>query len=82
MEQKILFQAELERFSDLFVESSKKPGRTERLYFEIDTGDSAPIKQQPYRVSLAEGEMMEAEIQQYLDLDYFVRLIVGGLVLY
>ncbi|KAE8914090.1 hypothetical protein PF002_g2922 [Phytophthora fragariae] len=53
----------------MFVESSKKPGRTDLLQFEIDTGDSAPIKQQPYRVSLAEGDVMEAEIQQYLGLN-------------
>ncbi|KAE9192765.1 hypothetical protein PF005_g18335 [Phytophthora fragariae] len=50
-------------------ESSKKPGRTDLLKFQIDTGDSQPIKQQPYRVSYTEGE---AEIQQYMELG-FVR---------
>ncbi|KAE8885751.1 hypothetical protein PF003_g26788 [Phytophthora fragariae] len=53
-------------------ESSKKPGRTDLLKFQIDTGDSQPIKQQPYRVSYAEGEIREAEIQQYMELG-FVR---------
>ena len=48
VEQKALFQAELKRFSDLIVESSKMSGRTERLYFEIDTGDNVPIRQQPF----------------------------------
>ncbi|KAE9165774.1 hypothetical protein PF005_g29467 [Phytophthora fragariae] len=67
-EQKALFQDELNDFSDLFVESSKKPGRTGLLKFEIDTGDNRPIKQQPYRVSGAEGEVMEAEVEEYLDL--------------
>ncbi|KAE9147360.1 hypothetical protein PF006_g7962 [Phytophthora fragariae] len=67
-EQKALFQDELNDFSDLFVESSKKPGRTDLLKFEIDTGDNRPIKQQPYRVSGAEGEVMEAEVEEYLDL--------------
>ncbi|KAG3101773.1 hypothetical protein PI125_g14368 [Phytophthora idaei] len=38
------------------------------LRFGIDTGDSLQIEQQPYRVSLAEGEVMEAEVSQYLDL--------------
>ncbi|OWZ17087.1 hypothetical protein PHMEG_0009020 [Phytophthora megakarya] len=52
----------------MFVESSKKPGRTDLLRFEIDTGSSLPIKSQPHRVSRAEGEVMETEIQQYLDL--------------
>ncbi|KAE8879464.1 hypothetical protein PF003_g36339 [Phytophthora fragariae] len=67
-EQKALFQDELNAFSDLFAESSKKPGRTDLLKFEIDTGDNRPIKQQPYRVSGAEGEVMEAEVEEYLDL--------------
>ncbi|KAE9210921.1 hypothetical protein PF004_g16066 [Phytophthora fragariae] len=66
---KTLFQSKLDSFRSMFVESSKKPGRTDLLQFEIDTGDSAPIKQQPYRVSLAEGDVMEAEIQQYLGLN-------------
>ncbi|KAE9347460.1 hypothetical protein PR003_g6924 [Phytophthora rubi] len=72
IEQKSLFRSELSRFRDMFVESSKKPGRTDLLKFRVDTGDSLPIKQQPYRVSFAEGEIMEAEIQQYLELG-FVR---------
>ncbi|OWY98627.1 hypothetical protein PHMEG_00030562 [Phytophthora megakarya] len=67
-EQKELFQLELDQFKDIFVESSKKPGRTDLLRFEIDTGSSLPIKSQPYRVSGAEGEVKESEIQQYLDL--------------
>ncbi|KAI9991826.1 hypothetical protein PInf_017202 [Phytophthora infestans] len=61
------FRSELNGFYDMFVESSTKPGRTEMLYFHFDTGNGPPIKQQPYRVSLAEGEVMEAEILQYLE---------------
>ncbi|KAE8988352.1 hypothetical protein PR003_g23460, partial [Phytophthora rubi] len=68
-EQKELFQAELNGFRNMFVDSSKEPGRTDLLQFEIDTGNSSPIKQPPYRVSLAEGEVMEAEVQQYLELN-------------
>eukprot|EP00644_Phytophthora_capsici_P019150 jgi/Phyca11/133060/e_gw1.310.9.1 len=52
----------------MFVESSMKPGRTHLLEFEIDTGGHPPIKQRPYRVSKAEGDVMEGEVQQYLDL--------------
>ncbi|POM79950.1 Hypothetical protein PHPALM_2272, partial [Phytophthora palmivora] len=66
-EQKRLFKEVLESFTDLFVETSLKPGRTDFLEFSIDTGDHPPIKQRPYRVSKAEGDVMEAEIQQYLD---------------
>ncbi|OWZ08239.1 hypothetical protein PHMEG_00019251 [Phytophthora megakarya] len=54
----------------MFVESSKKSGRTDLLKFEIDTGSNPPFKSQPYRVSGAEGEVMESEIQQYLDLGF------------
>ncbi|KAE9003297.1 hypothetical protein PR001_g18014 [Phytophthora rubi] len=73
--QKRLFRSELSRFRDMFVESSKKPGRTDLLKFRVVTGDSPPIKQQPYRVSYAEGEIMEAEIQQYLELGFVMGLL-------
>ncbi|KAE9327482.1 hypothetical protein PR003_g16010 [Phytophthora rubi] len=67
-EQKELFSDLLGSFKDMFVETSMKPGRTDLLEFSIDTGDSAPIKQRPYRVSKAEGDVMESEIQQYQEL--------------
>ncbi|KAE8953263.1 hypothetical protein PR001_g32948, partial [Phytophthora rubi] len=57
---KELFSGLLNSFRDLFVETSLKPGRTDLLEFTIDTGDSAPIKQRPYRVSKAEGDVMES----------------------
>ncbi|OWZ24444.1 LOW QUALITY PROTEIN: hypothetical protein PHMEG_000515 [Phytophthora megakarya] len=69
-EQNELFQAELDRFGNMFVESSKKLGRTDLLKFEIDPGNSPPFNSQPYRVSEAEGEVMESEIQQHLDLGF------------
>ncbi|KAH9102717.1 hypothetical protein AeMF1_020755, partial [Aphanomyces euteiches] len=48
---------------DLFVTTSKAPGRTDRIRCTIDTGDATPIKSAPFRVSQKEGELMEAEIQ-------------------
>ncbi|KAE8909759.1 hypothetical protein PF007_g5974 [Phytophthora fragariae] len=68
-EQRVLMADLLGAFRDMFVETSLKPGRTDLLEFSIDTGTQAPIKQRPYRVSLAEGDVMEAEIQQYQELD-------------
>ncbi|POM58010.1 Hypothetical protein PHPALM_37401 [Phytophthora palmivora] len=65
-EQKKIFKNVLDSFADLFVETSLKPGRTDLLKFSINTGDHPPIKQRPYRVSQVEGDVMEAEIQQYL----------------
>ncbi|KAE9180298.1 hypothetical protein PF004_g24881 [Phytophthora fragariae] len=67
-EQKELFSDLLGSLKDMFVETSMKPGRTDLLEFSIDTGDSAPIKQRPYRVSKAEGDVMESAIQQYQEL--------------
>ncbi|KAG3070611.1 hypothetical protein PI125_g22943 [Phytophthora idaei] len=66
-EQRRLFAEMLKSMRDLFVETFKKPGRTGLLKFSIDTGTHLPIKQPPYRVSKAEGDVMESEIQEYLD---------------
>ncbi|POM70830.1 LOW QUALITY PROTEIN: Hypothetical protein PHPALM_12681, partial [Phytophthora palmivora] len=63
-EQRRLFRQTLGSFRDLFVETSMKPGRTHLL----EHWRSPPIKQRPYRVSKAEGDVMEAEVQPYLDL--------------
>ncbi|KAG3133427.1 hypothetical protein PI124_g19714 [Phytophthora idaei] len=62
-EAKDLFRSELNGFYDMFVEPSMKPGRAEIVYHKIGIGDSAPIKQQPYRVSLAEGEVMPSQVR-------------------
>ncbi|KAE8915240.1 hypothetical protein PF005_g13748 [Phytophthora fragariae] len=61
-EQQELLRSLLGGFRDMFVESSLKPGPTDLLKFSIDTGTHPPIKQRPYRVSNAEGDVMEAEI--------------------
>ncbi|KAH9106807.1 hypothetical protein AeMF1_017692 [Aphanomyces euteiches] len=53
---------------DIFVTTSKAPGRTDRIKCTINTGNAAPIKSAPYRVSQREGGLMEAEIRQYEDL--------------
>ncbi|GMF30313.1 unnamed protein product [Phytophthora fragariaefolia] len=63
-----LFRGLLCTFRDMFVETSLMPGRTDLLEFSINTGTHPPIKQRQYRVSQAEGDVMEAEIQQYLEL--------------
>ncbi|KAE8890608.1 hypothetical protein PF003_g25358 [Phytophthora fragariae] len=68
-EQRVLLADLLGSFRDMFVETSLKRGRTDLLEFSIDTGTQAPIKQRLYRVSQAEGDDMEAEVQQYLELN-------------
>ncbi|ETV95586.1 hypothetical protein H310_11021 [Aphanomyces invadans] len=53
---------------DLFVKTSKAPGRTDLIECHINTAGASPIKSAPFRVTQKEGEIMEAEIRQYLDL--------------
>ncbi|KAF0702737.1 hypothetical protein AaE_015742 [Aphanomyces astaci] len=53
---------------DLFVTTSKAPGRTDIVKCHINTANASPIKSAPFRVTQKEGEIMEAEIKQYLDL--------------
>ncbi|ETV66272.1 hypothetical protein H257_17241 [Aphanomyces astaci] len=67
LEQKELLRKLLLRF-DLFVSTSKAPGRTDLTKCHINTGDATPIKQAPFRVTQREGEIMEAEIKQLLEL--------------
>ncbi|KAE9286108.1 hypothetical protein PF008_g26747 [Phytophthora fragariae] len=60
-EQRALLRSLLELFRDMFVETSMTPGRTDLLQFSVDTGTHPPIKHRPYRVSKAEGDVMEAD---------------------
>ncbi|RAW21875.1 hypothetical protein PC110_g21679, partial [Phytophthora cactorum] len=69
-EQQSLMRALLESFRDMFVETSMTPARTDLMEFSIDTGTHPPIKQRLYRVSKAEGDVIEAEIQTYLELKF------------
>ena len=82
LKQRELLRQELLHFKDMFVETSKRPGRTEMIKFQIDTGTTHPIKQQPYRVSKAEADVMEAEIKQYLDLGLIDNQLSRGLAQY
>ncbi|KAH9119167.1 hypothetical protein LEN26_011773 [Aphanomyces euteiches] len=67
IDQRELLRKTLMKFSDIF-DSSKAPGRTHLIEFSIDTGNNPPIRSVPYRTSKAEGDIMEAELNQYLDL--------------
>jgi hypothetical protein len=69
-EQQQLMRGLLGEFKAMFGETSMTPGRTDLLEFEIDSGTHPPIKPRLYRVSKAEGGVMEAEIQQYQSLGH------------
>ncbi|KAH9136567.1 hypothetical protein AeRB84_018364, partial [Aphanomyces euteiches] len=44
IEQRELLRKTLMKFSDIFVDSSKAPGRTHLIEFSIDTGNNPPIR--------------------------------------
>ncbi|GMF37219.1 unnamed protein product [Phytophthora fragariaefolia] len=60
-EQLELFRGLLGTVRDRLVETSLMPGRTDLLEFSIDTGTRPPIKQRPYRVFQAKGDVIEAK---------------------
>ena len=41
-------------FSDIFANSPEELGRTNVVYHKIDTGNSLPIKQRPYRIPFSQ----------------------------
>ena len=51
-------------FQDIF---SDVPTRTTEAYHDVDVGDSAPIKQHPYRLNTVKAELMKQEVQYMLD---------------
>ena len=45
------------------------PGKTNLIEHDVDVGDSAPIKQHPYRVSPMKKELLDKEVQYMLEND-------------
>ena len=45
------------------------PGKTNLIEHDVDVGDSAPIKQHPYRVSPMKKELLDKEVQFMLEND-------------
>ena len=57
----------LEEYKDVFATSSADLGRTGDVQHRIDTGDSAPIKQQPRRVPLHKKKLVQEEVDKMLE---------------
>ena len=53
----------LEEFRDIFAKNPKRPGRTDRVRHEIDTGTNRPINVAPYRLGPIEKETVAEEIK-------------------
>jgi deoxyadenosine/deoxycytidine kinase len=56
-------------FEDVFSSNPNDIGLNESVQHEIDTGDHHPIRQQPYRLSFAEREIVQKEIEKMLAAD-------------
>ncbi|RWS23099.1 hypothetical protein B4U80_10050, partial [Leptotrombidium deliense] len=57
----------LKSSADIFSKDSYDLGKTSILKHKIDTGDSQPIRQPPYRKSYKEREVMQNEVSKLLD---------------
>ena len=68
VQQKQLIQL-LHQNSDIFGEEITKLGRTGLVEHFIDVGDTKPIHQKPYRLSPAQKEILEQEVNKMLHGD-------------
>ena len=57
------------QYSDVFVGSDGKLGRTTKVSHTIDTGNHKPVKLPPRRLPIAQREIAEKEIKTMLDQD-------------
>ena len=54
------------------------PSKTNLIEHDVDVGDSAPIKQYPYRVSPMKKELLDKEVQYMLENDIIEESQVTG----
>ena len=55
------------KFDDIMSKHESDVGRTDLLKHHIETGDSAPIHDRPYRISFAERKAVRALVDEYID---------------
>ena len=60
-----------ERYADIFAYGSQT-GRTNIVTHSINTGDEAPIKQRPHRLSAGETQVQREEVLKMLDAGVIV----------
>ena len=56
----------INQYSEVFTDV---PNKTNLIEHDVDVGDSAPIKQHPYRVSPMKKELLDKEVQYMLKND-------------
>ncbi|CAJ0922012.1 unnamed protein product [Ranitomeya imitator] len=69
--QRVQLQTTLEPFR--VVVFSNRPGRTELVVHEVDTGNHAPLRRTPYRISDQVQQIMRQEIDEMLQLGVIRR---------
>ena len=57
----------LHRYEHLFPDI---PSRTDKVYHDVDVGDSQPVKQHPYRLNPIKEQYLQKEIQFLLQHDF------------
>ena len=62
-EQQNAFKALCNEFKDIFSVDSSDIGKTPLIEMEIDTGDSPPITQKPYTLSLKHAEWVQKVLE-------------------
>lgn len=65
-EQKSELHKLLEKYKDVFVTKNDEIGIVPFIQHQIDTGDAAPIRSKPYRVSIAEQKVIQQLIDEML----------------
>ncbi len=66
-EEKKAMEALLKKYDHLFAENDLELGRTNVVEMTLDTGDSPPVRQKPYRTPLAQREVVEEHIKSMLE---------------
>ena len=57
----------LEKYSEVFVNGQDEPlGRTSAVEHSIDTGDTQPIKQRPYRIPVHLHHVVHQQVEEML----------------
>ena len=76
---KIKFENLFRKYRDVFALSDAELGRTSLVQYVIDTGDTAPIKQRPYRTSPENKQEIDRQVDDMLERESFRNLLVLGL---
>jgi predicted aspartyl protease len=57
----------LQQYRDVFANTDEELGRSGIIKMHIDTGDSLPLKQRPYRVSPIQKNIIDTHVQRMVD---------------